>query len=392
MSQDLKLPPVLSSTDSTVGVTDFLPKGRSTTNYTVSMSYSNHLGYAVSILDINNITTTIPTTSSPTGEAVLIVEYRLGFTNDVNLNWDTVLNEESSNPTINALKAIVKDNKVKLSNIGNEYIIEYTIRHSTLSKNNFAIYYSDLNIVVAKSDKIYNVVHPLSNIGTNLVLALGENVSGFQYRIVINDPFNQFGERYVNINGAVFKVRRTVDHSIRPGVYIHSKDQCVDYGVHATGIGSDFYPFDKADEIIPMYGSVHLAASLGDMNYKQTQDIKSKESEVKEKLAELSLRKIEMETKLKDMEYAHKKEQMRLETENMHLKDELEREKQLREEQSNQAKYEYDKQAREDKAYYERRSYERKDTNEFLKWIPAVLTGVLTIATMLMKLTTAAAK
>lgn len=391
MSQDLNLPPIVSS-DIVTGVTNHLPRGRSSTNCTVSMSYYNHLGYSVSVLDINNISTSIPTMTSPTGEPVFIVEYRIGFTSDVNLNWDTVLNENTTNPTINAIKAIVKDNAVKLSTIGNEYIIEYVIRHSTLSKNNFAIYYSDLNIVLAKTDKVYNLVHPLSAVGQNLVVTLGENVTGFQYRVIINDPYNEYGERYVNINGAVFKVRRTVDHLIKPGVYVHGNDQCGDNGQFVTGIGNDYYTFAEADQSIPLYGTVHLAASLGDMNYKQTQEIKEQESEVKSRLAELGLKKIEMETKLKNMEYKHKTDQMKLEAENLRLKDELEREKQLREEQANRAKHEYESQAREDKAYYERRSYERKDTNELLKWIPAVLTGVLTIATMIMKLSSQTGK
>lgn len=385
MSNDLNLPPI-STADIVKGVTEHLPRGRTNTSCNVSMSYFNYLGYAVSVLDMNNISTTIPSTQSPSGESMFLIEYRIAFTGDVNLNWDTVLNETTTNPTINALQAIIKNGHVKLSNIGNEYIIEYLIKHSTLSKNNFAIYYSDLNIVLAKADKAYNLVHPLSSVGQNLVVSKSDNVTGFQYRVIINDPYSQFGERYVNINGAVFKVRRTVDRAIKPGVYVHSNDECMEHGQYTSGHSNAFYGFDKADEAIPLYGTAHLAATLGDVNYKQTQEIKAKEIEVKERLAELNIKKLEMEGKIKDMEFAHKKEQLKLESENVRLKDELEREKQLREEQSNKAKYEYENKAREDKAYYERRSHERKDTSEFLKWIPAVLTGVLTIATMLMKL------
>lgn len=391
MNDQVKLPPI-ATTDRVVGITDYFPLKRPNTNCTVSMSYINYLGYAVGVLDMNNILTTIPHMSSPSGEPVFLIEYRIGFTNDVNLNWDTLYNENSSNPTINALKNVMKDSKAKLSNIGNEFIIEYAIKHSTLTKNNFAVYYSDLNIVIAKADKAYNVVHPLSGIGQNLVVGLSENVTGFQYRVIINDPFNQFGERFININGAVFKVRRTVDHSIKPGVYVHSNDQCIDSGQYIAGIGNDYYPFESADEALSLYGSVHLAATLGDMNYKQTQEIKIQEGNVKEKLAELGLRKIQMETKLKDMEYKHKKDHLSMEAENTRLKDELDRVKQLREEENNRSKHTYEIQSREDKAYYERRAYERKDVNELMKWIPAVLTGVLTIATLLMKLTTAQAK
>lgn len=393
--------PRISKVDSVNTVNEYSPRSRGHTTASTTMSFHNHLGYAISVLDINNISMTIPNSQSPTGEPIFIIEYRINFTSDVNINWERVLDEKNSNPTVEALKAIVKNNSnnIKLTSFGNEYIIEYVIRHQTLAKNDFALYYSDLNLVVAKADKSYDKVHPLSSVGQSLILNTSENITGFQYRIVINDPYNQFGERYVNLNGSVFKVRRTVDNSIKPGVYVHTKDECMESGNFVNGQSNTFYEFSEADELIPLYGTVHLAASLGDMNYKQTQEIREKEAEVKERLANLNLKKIEMESRLKDMEYKHKQEYALLERENIRLKDELDREKQQRDDRSSVSKYKMenhsrvlDAHAREDKAHYERRTYDRKDTNEFLKWIPVVLTGILTIVGLVVKLVGAPAK
>lgn len=400
MSDNLTLP-YIADVDSVNPINEYSPKGRGHTSAGTSLHYYNHLGYAMSVIDSNNISMTIPTSQSPTGEPIFIIEYRLNFSSDVNLNWERVLNEKSNEPTVEALKAIVKNNSntIRLTTMGNEYIIEYTIRHKTLASNDFALYYSDLNILLAKADKSYNKVHPLSSVGQSLILNSTENLTGFQYRIVINDPYNQYGERYVNVNGCVFKVRRTVDQSIKPGVYIHSKDECIDNGAYVGGISNTFLDFAEADERVPLFGTVHLAASLGDVNYRQTQEIREKEAAVKEKLASLNLKKIEMESKFKDMEYARKQEIMVLEQENLRLKDELDREKQLREDRAQQAKHEMenhsrllDAQTREDKAYYEARTYARKDANEFLKWVPAVLTGILTIVTLVVKMTGTPAK
>lgn len=378
----------IASADVVLTVAKNKNSSRSGTIATTTMSYYNHLGYSATVIDINNITMTIPSTRSPTGEPMFIIEYRIGYTSDVNLNWDTVLNEDSTNPTIIALKSIVKTGNVRMTNTGNEYIIEYIIKHSTLAKNNFSLYYSDLNIIVAKTDKSYNLVHPMSSVGQNLVIIKAENVTGFQYRVIINDPYGQYGDRYININGFVFKVKSTIDLSIKPGVYLHSKDRCMDNGHTTSEHTSDYFDFDVADEKLPLYGTVHLAATLGDINFKQTQVIKDKESEVKERLAALSIRKIEMETILNDLQYKHKQEIMALERENMNLKDDLDREKQLRDNMAVKQKYNYESQTRDDKMYYENRSHARKDVSEFLKWIPALLTGILAVATLMVKMTT----
>lgn len=385
MSQNVELPRVTRVT-SVVGLDEASARGRSTTTYTVSRSFRNALGYPVSIIDRNNIIATIPPSNFSTGTSELIVEHRLNFSDNVNLNWDTVFNEASSNPTIESIRELTKSRDVRMTTMGQEIIVEYSISHATLASKSFTAYFEELDIVVTKSTYAHNVVHPYSTVGQNLVTASSDNVDGFYYRVIINDPFNEFGERYINVNGSVFKVRRTVDNTIRQGVYVYSRDACKNDNLYEPGLGTEYYSFDEADKSVPLYGTSQLAASLGDAYYKQEENIKLKENEAKRKLAELNIKKIELDSKLKDMEHKYKQENMELERENMRLKDELEREKAYRERATQREKFEYESRSRAEKDSYESRSHARKDTTEFMKWLPNIITAIVSIAGVLVAL------
>lgn len=385
MSNDVRLP-ITSESDSVTGLFESNNRGRSSTTYNITRSFRNNLGYPVSIIDRNNIVATIPPSSFSVGRAELIIEQRINFSENVNLNWDTVLNEQSSVPAIEAIRSLAKTRDIKVSTIGHEFIIEYSITHALLAKDSFAAYYEDLDIVVTKSSYAHNTVHPYSSVGQNLVIESTQNEGGFYYRVMINDPFSEFGERYVNVNGNVFKVRRTVDKSIKPGVYVYTKDECKTDNLYSPGLGTSYYPFDVADKEVQMYQSSQLAASLGDGYYKQEQEIKAKELDAKQKLMDLNLRKIEMESHLKDMEHQYKQENINLERENVKLKDELDREKMMREQDAQRDKFEYDRKARIDKDIYENRSHTRKDTTEFMKWLPGIIASIIGVANVLMML------
>lgn len=382
MSEDVRLPNV-TTVNEVVGVVESRTRGRTSTSYSVTRKYRNNLGYPVSIIDRSNIIVTIPPSNFSTGKSELIVEHCINYSDDVNLNWDTVFNEESSVPTIEAIRHIAKTKDINIHVIGHELIIEYSISHQSLSSNGFISYYEDLDIVVTKSSYAHNTVHPYSAVGQNLVTASSDNADGFYYRVIINDPFNEFGERYINVNGSVFKVRRSVDRSIKPGVYVYSKDECKTDNLYSPGLGTIYYTFNEADKKVPLYTTSQLALSLGDAYYKQEQEIKTKENEAKQRLAELNIRKIEMDSHLKDMEHKYRQEYMDLERENARLKDELDREKVARERESQREKYEYDRKTRYDKDKYESRSHARKDTTEFMKWLPGIIASILGVANIL---------
>lgn len=381
MSKDISLPKT-TNVDTVTGLTESNRTGRSNTSYTITQSYRNNLGYPICIIDRSNVVVTLPPASYSRGSSEFIIEHRLNFSDNVNINWDTVLNEAASIPTIEAIRSIAKQTTIKTSTIGHEFIIEYTLSHSKLADNGFSVYLEELDIAIAKTELAHSTVHPYSAIGQNLVVAGSDNLSGFYYRVVINDPYSEYGERFINVNGAVFKVRRTIDNTIKPGVYVYSKDQCKSDDLYSPDYGTQYYNFNVADKEIGLYGTSHLAASLGDMYIKQEQEMKENESEIKKKMIQLNIQKLELDSKLEQSKFEYKEENLILERENLRLKDELEREKAKRDNSASIDKYELDKRTREQKDFYETRSYERKDMSEFLKWLPTLLTGILAIANL----------
>ena len=385
MSSDIVLPRI-SSPDKVIGLDKPSNRGRSSTNYTVTTSYRNLLGYPICIVDRNNIVATIPSSTHHHGRSELIVEYRLNFSGDVNLNWDSILNEKSSIPLVDAIRAVTEPENVKLSIVGHEIIVEYIVSHVNLSSKAFVIYLDQLDIVVAKSDRVHNTVHPYSPVGQVFVSNNELNLEGFYYQVIINDPYSEFGERYINVNGSVFKVKRTCDHASKPGVYVYTKDECKVDTEYSPDFGASYYNFTEADAKVQMYATSQMAATLGDAFYAQEQSVKTLESSAKKNLAELAFKKIELESKLKEMEFKHKQELMTLEGENTRLKDELDREKNLREQATARDKYAYERRSREDKDLYEQRSLVRKDVNEFVKWLPGIIGGIIAAANVIIAL------
>ena len=386
MSIDITLPKI-STPDKVLGVITPTTRGRTSTNYSVTMSYRNLLGYPICIVDRSNIVATIPPSEFVKGSSELVIEYRMNFSDNVNLNWDTILNEGTSVTMIEAIKALAKINDIKVNSIGHELIVEYTVNHANLAAKSYCIYLDALDVVVVKSDRAHTVVHPYSAVGQN-ILARDDNINqtGFYYQVIINDPYNEYGERYINVNGNVFKVRQTNDKGIRPGVYIHTKDECNVATGHNPNFGSNYFSFSDADKEVNLYGTAHLAASLGDAFYIQEQAVKEMETEVKKNTAALAIKKVELETELKEMDFKHKQELMILERENNHLKDELDREKNRREQATARDKFIYESRSREDKDLYEQRSLIRKDVNEFVKWLPGIIGGILAAANVILAL------
>lgn len=383
MSVHYTLPPV-HECDKLVGLYEPSHKGRCENSYSLTVSYRNSLGYSIIVIDRNNLIAKVPYNGYKSAGAVLIVEYRLSFKDRVNLNWDSVLNATQNNAFITALNNLMDNKKVNPNIVGDEIIFEYTISHAEFYKTGSCAYYQDLDVVIAKADKGYNTVHPFSITGQNLLIANNENVNGFYYRVIINDPFDEFGDRYININAGVFKVNKTVDSTIKPGVYLYTKDSYDTSRLSKSYTDDLYYPFSEADEKVNMYTSAHLAATLGDANHQREEDIRNQELDIKRRTQELGNLKLELETKLKTMEHENKVRSLKMEQENLKLKDELEREKIAREAIIAKEKHEYDMRSRTDKEYYEKRSYERKDANEYLKMLPTIIACIAGVANIIL--------
>lgn len=342
--------------------------------FSITRTYRNGLGYPVDIVDRNNVTVTLPSDSHATYHRnELIVELTIRFTSDVNFNLNDPSNAERIPPAVAALKDALVAGKPQLTYRGREIVIEYSISDSKLKSTGYNSYFDDLDIAISRPG--YNpkqTVHPYSNVGQNLIMEKLQNEKAFNYVVVINDIHNQFGERYVNINNRVFKVRRTVDYTLKPGVHLFVRDECSISNDFSNRSGAYFFSFEEADKAIPLWPTPALASSFGDALSQKQEELKTVEGEIKLETAKLNLSKTKLEQEAKAREFEYKERLMKLEAENVRLQDELNREKHERDRESQKMKYEYEK-----------RSTERKDASEFMKWLPGLITAITGIVSII---------
>ena len=107
---------------------------------------------------------------------------------------------------------------------------------------------------------------------------------------------------------------------------------------------------------------------------------------IKQRTAELSLEKTSMDAEIKAMEHAAKQRTLELEMEIAKLQDQLQREKVERDRIAMEEKYNYERRSQRDKFEYEQRSHQRKDSSEFIKWLPGFLVAVTGVANVIITL------
>ena len=377
--------PTTSTVDKVVGIAtpEYTSGGF---KYTVTRRYRNMLGYPVSVIDRNNMVVVIPSNNIGSKSNEFVVEMKIGFSKDVNLNLENLYNGEKEPQEITAIKLALKNGEVRTHFDGTEFTIEYIVTGVGFASKGFVAYYEDLDISLAKSGFDHRVVHPYSALGKSLVIQAYQNEGGWNYIVVINDPYNQHGDRFINISNRIYRIRKTVDYTLKPGVYIYVKDECSAVGDYLNSQEMHFYEFSEADEKVPLWSTPAMAKDFGDAFLTRTEEIKSKEMEIKQRTAELSLEKTSMDAEIKAMEHAAKQRTLELEMEIAKLQDQLQREKVERDRIAMEEKYNYERRSQRDKFEYEQRSNQRKDSSEFIKWLPGFLVAVTGVANVIITL------
>lgn len=282
--------------------------------------------------------------------------------------------------------------------------IEYLFDETTLIEAGGHIYIPSLDIVVGLATSMSGVVHPRSPEGIMLLEEEAEN-RAFKYHIEIIDPFQKFGDRYVNINGEVYHIRAKANKlNYSQGVYVYhglrTSDIDPDTGYIDPTLKASYYTLEDAKDKLPwLYATVKDAEELGNasevkrlkaereaLELKQLLEKTKHENALAATLADAELKAIAHDHQLALNESKSKRAEAEKELEE--LKEKLERErvfrdqqladqKRILEEESARRKdhYERESQARKDK--YEERSFARKAATELIKWLPAIVAGIL---------------
>jgi hypothetical protein len=276
--------------------------------------------------------------------------------------------DEMSSSELKAMKEAFR-----LTAHGNNYggavlILDYPVTVESLKKAGGSIYFQELDTVFSLLSYRDCPPHPFGLAGRNLYLieehekAFGD--SSFTYAVELIDNMGKYGDRYLNIGNKVYRVSAKQDSSRRDGIYIITH-QPVDSDVEMSEKEVQHYPFEGAEDKLGIFRTAEEALNLGDMSLARRQEILNLEHQVNVNKAELTLVKQGHEREMAD-----KERELRLL--------EMEREKQqriideLRATTEHQLKLERERV----KDYYEDKSFERKNDNELLKFLPTVVVGI----------------
>ena len=347
--------------------------------FTIEHSFQNGYPFNISVLFRNGMGFTIPKTAvkwRPCHDFTIFVKYR--FTKNVRIDIHHLLDDVSDSATkeIKALRDAFKDSQKHHVFNGNEAVMAYHVSRDTFEKAKGSLYIEELDITIAldQDDVKTRTVHPFSALGQGLTEDI-ERVLGYNYRIVINDPDNLHGDRFINIGTRVFRVKASIEFGKDPGVYLYVTN---DDGV----VEEKAYDFESADTELMMYRTASDAKVYG--NILETRKRELEEIQHQQKLRVLELEnenygiKMEVEKRMAEI----KEERAKMDAEyakqlSFNKQRELEFDKELK---RVEGLYAHEKALREDhmnqqKVRYEERSLDRKDSSEIIKWLPVIMTG-----------------
>lgn len=349
--------------------------------YEVKRSFVNNLPYSVTVIDRNNIANRIPPNRvKPTLDKTFDIDVSITFSMNVEIDIQSVLSQQGINDELNIFKKAIATAQVNSFDNTKTVMVRYSIDDRTLRGSDNSLYLEQLDLTIACNGEELNATHPYSPDGQFLLRSRINMGWGFQ--ILINDPNQEYGNRYININNRVYLVPAVIDMSVRPGVWLYHNGS-IDFSEDIVNSDkSEWFDFAEADTAIGLYTTAALARDHGDSQstFKKdlenkvliskneqlnlTHQLKQKEHENEMLSAEQKRLQLEYQQRLAEFEKAQKERDYEL----SRVKHELEMQK-----------YDREHRNRNMQDYYEERSYKRKDTNEFLKWVPTIIGAGLAI-------------
>lgn len=275
---------------------------------------------------------------------------------------------DSASPELKLLRDAFTQQNQSNSYRGATLILEYPIDLETLRNYGGTVYYSELDLLVSMLPSAQVPAHPYSAEGRNQHLISSESVLneaiGFGYSISIVDNAGQYGDRYFNIAGKIYRIPASKDPTRRDGIYVASPLPVQgEMGMRDPKVR--YYPFELAETELGLYRTVEEAKTLGDPTTSRREALAKLEHD----LAAASRTNQLLRTEQEAENLRVSREIARLEAENQKRDKELEVLKAERTEATLRAK-----------DYYETRSYDRKDQSEAVKFIPAIIIGIGAIA------------
>lgn len=327
------------------------------TGYTEGLSIRNNTGRSISLRGRDN--TIFHLGSNPMyDEAERGIYYTLGFSGSDMLAIDHSRHDGVRNLTSNKLMQLSPGKGKRWMDIeGVKWW--YFISLDELTSKGGTVYLEEIDklISLADDDKIPDHPFTYTSVDEHITEALreyGDTTAGLILYVV--DNAEEFGKRYINLNGNIMIVPPRLDPNKRNGVYLKLNGHI---GNQRRGV--EFYEFDSLDDKCPIkfFATIAEAENFG--------------SELEEKKRQHELAKAEVEVEVLDA----KRDQQLTSIEVSKTKDQLDEagivRKDLYESKSLRRKDKYDESSTVRKDEYDARSTDRKEEAEETKAVLATV-------------------
>lgn len=352
----------------------------------INYTYFNYSGGDITIIDRSGMKFTIrPLSSGGTRYGAGIIVVKNYTFHDTVIIDEITLSSEMSHEEVMLRKAFASRRRISPNETSVDVI--YSLSPEAFREFNECVYIRELDIVITKGND--RVVHPYSDSGVALS-GEADSMDGFTglgFRWISHDYQKQ--TLYLNLSGMVMTVTSIHDLQMEEGFYVYAKGleqevatrlirMPLTEAVEKYGLTSSLYEAQNALSV-----EERLAKDVDYIKSQQKLELmniehgnKMAQSHASEKSILAKIEEIERkreadressENDSKEREIAHQQFLQKLQTEMEKTRTDMQmlQYKLQREEESNR---------RDD--YWEERSYQRKDTSEFVKWLPGIAVGL----------------
>lgn len=331
----------------------------------IKHTYFNHLSVDVSIALRSGLKFTLPS-SATLGSHALLCRTAITITPKVKSDVERLLSVVGpGDPAELQCMREALTRQVQANFQHNvTFLLEYPVTYQTLREAGGSIYHHEHDCVISLERPDACPSHPYSEAGrrsrviheSKIEHALDE----FGISISIVDSSGQYGPRYMNLGGTVYRIPSKVDWGHKDGIYRTSNYPSTG-NIPQEGLCVIHYTFEEGATELGLYRTYEEALHVGDLATAK-----------KEKLAAIEFETVKSKAIIQELKALAEIEAAKASEENQRLEAEIKRLDALRSKIEHDAALERQRL----KDYYESRAYARKDHSEVLKVLPSIIIGI----------------
>ena len=353
----------------------------------ITESYFNNTREALTVVKRSGLV--IPLPSEPVmgfdEKMGIRIEFRIRNVTVAAMKRQLSLISDEDGETLKMFRAAIENSDMRPMVGGVSICLEYPLTLTELKKYGGTVYYGELDLVVSLQSPDTVIPHPHSERGRRASIATmmtkDMDPKAFGYSILTVDNFGQYGPRFLNISGKIYRVDPVQDFSQQDGVYV-TCPKPVDGDLFIEGKEVEHHSFENAVDSLGLYKTHEEALTFGDLGTarkaelaKMEQDNLILQRDLNHTKSKLTAEQAESDRQMKEMEATHAREKLEAAQKTMKLEASVKAAELMAEQRRTEMK-----------DLYEQRSLVRKDNSEIIKVIPAIVLGVGAIGAVLFKL------